>query len=100
LLLEELLLNYPAVARCTIIGVPVPEVGELPKAFVVKQAGHEIDEAFLMDFVNQQVAPYKKIRELEFVKELPTSAVGKILKRVLREKEIKKRKFITEKAGP
>jgi len=38
-----------------------------------------------MDFVNERVAPYKKIRELEFIDNLPISAAGKVLKRVLRE---------------
>lgn len=44
----------------------------------------------LMKFVNEKVAPYKAIRELEIVSELPTSAAGKILRRALREQELKK----------
>jgi long-chain acyl-CoA synthetase len=47
-------------------------------------------EEELMKFVNEKVAPYKAIRELEIRKELPLSAVGKVLRRVLREEELKK----------
>jgi long-chain acyl-CoA synthetase len=47
-------------------------------------------EKEIMDFVNEKVAPYKAIREVEFRKELPMTMVGKVLKRVLQEEERKK----------
>lgn len=89
--LEELLFQHPAVASCTVIGIPDPEVGEWPKAFVVRQPGLTISETSLMDYVNSQVVPYKKLREVEFVEEIPVSAAGKVLKRLLREREMSRR---------
>jgi len=85
--LEELLFQHPAVANCTVIGVPDPAVGEWPKAFVVRKPGQEVTEKDLMDFVNDQVVPYKKVREVEFLEEIPVSPAGKVLKRLLRQKE-------------
>ena len=87
--LEELLFKHPAVANAAVIGKKVLEVGEIPKAFVVKKAGAQVSGEELMEFVNQQVIPYKKIRELAFVDEIPVSAAGKVLKRVLRDQEAK-----------
>jgi long-chain acyl-CoA synthetase len=90
--LEELLFQHPAVLNCTVIGVPDPNVGDLAKAFVVKQDDIRIGEQELMDFVNKQVTPYKKLRELCFTDALPISPTGKILKRELRRQEIEKQK--------
>ena len=59
--------------------------GEAPKAFVVSDDGVDPDE--LMAYVAERVAPYKRIREVEFVDEIPKSASGKILRRVLRERQ-------------
>jgi acyl-coenzyme A synthetase/AMP-(fatty) acid ligase len=56
--------------------------GEAPKAFVVAE---DVDADELMAYVAERVAPYKKIREVEFVDEIPKSASGKILRRLLRE---------------
>ncbi|KPV44783.1 acyl-CoA synthetase [Alicyclobacillus ferrooxydans] len=85
--LEEILFRHPAVANVAVVGRPVLEVGEIPKAFVVKKADAEVTEEELMDFVNTQVAPYKKVRMVEFLDEIPVSAAGKVLKRVLRERQ-------------
>jgi len=86
--LEEILFTHPAVADCTVIGKPDPEVGEYPKAFVVLKPGAVTSAAELMDYVASRVAPYKKIREVEFVDSIPVSLAGKPLKRVLREREL------------
>ena len=88
--LEDVLYEHPAVKLCGVIGKPDPVAGEIPKAFVVLKEGMTATEEELMKFVNEKVAPYKAIRELEIRKELPLSAVGKILRRVLREEELKK----------
>ena len=87
--LEEILFRHPAVANAAVIGKPDPEVGEIPKAFVVLKPGQTVTAEALMEFVNAQVAPYKKLREVAFVDEIPVSPAGKVLKRVLRDMEMK-----------
>ena len=83
--LEALLLTHSAVADAAVIPSPDEEAGEVPKAFVVASA--ELGEAELMAWVAGRVAPHKKIRRLEFVDEIPKSASGKILRRLLVEQE-------------
>lgn len=87
--LEELLFTHSAVANAAIIGKPDPEAGEIPKAYVTLKEDSDATEEELLNFVNNLVTPYKKIRELEFIDEIPVSAAGKVLKRVLRDREIK-----------
>ena len=81
--LEAVLVSHPKVKDAGVIGVPMDDGGEAPKAFVVVDDGVEADE--LLAYVAERVAPYKKVRELEFVDEIPKSASGKILRRVLRD---------------
>jgi acyl-CoA synthetase (AMP-forming)/AMP-acid ligase II len=83
--LEALLLSHPAVADVAVIPSPDEEAGEVPKAFVVLNAETTTEE--LMAFVAARVAPYKKIRRIEFIDQIPKSAAGKILRRVLVEQE-------------
>jgi len=85
--LESLLLTYPDVDDAAVIPIPDVEAGELPKAFVVLKPGHEVAAEDVMEFVAGHVAHYKRIRQLEFVAEIPKSASGKILRRVLRDRE-------------
>jgi acyl-coenzyme A synthetase/AMP-(fatty) acid ligase len=84
--LEAILITHPQVADCAVIGVPDEEAGELPKAFVVP-AGGELDAEGLIAFVAEQVAPHKRIRTIETVEEIPKSPSGKILRRLLRDRE-------------
>jgi acyl-CoA synthetase (AMP-forming)/AMP-acid ligase II len=83
--LEAVLLSHPAVADVAVIPSPDEAAGEVPKAFIVLKGEASPDE--LMAFVADRVAPYKKIRRLEFVDTIPKSAAGKILRRVLVERE-------------
>ena len=85
--LEALLLSHKDVADAAVIPVPDEEAGEIPKAFVVKKAGAGITESELMSWVSEHVSPQKKIRQLEFTDVIPKSLSGKILRRVLVEKE-------------
>lgn len=87
--LEALLLQHPSIADAAVIPTEDEEAGEVPKAFVVlknEANGDEIGRE-IMDFVSARVAPYKRIRSIEFVNEIPKSPAGKILRRVLKEKE-------------
>jgi acyl-CoA synthetase (AMP-forming)/AMP-acid ligase II len=83
--LESVLLGHPAIADACVIGVADEAAGEVPKAFVVKRG--EVDAAQVMAWVAERVAPHKKVRFVEFVTELPKSATGKLLRRVLIERE-------------
>jgi len=90
--IEDVLYEHPAVKFCAVIGKPDAVSGEIPKAFVVLKDGSEAKEEEIKSFVNDKVAPYKAIRELEFRKELPMTLVGKVLRRVLQEEERQKAK--------
>ncbi len=83
--LEAVLLSHPAVADAAVIPSPDEGAGEVPKAFVVVRQAATPDE--LMTYVARQVASYKKVRRLEFIDQIPKSASGKILRRVLAERE-------------
>jgi acyl-CoA synthetase (AMP-forming)/AMP-acid ligase II len=82
--LEALLVNHPDVADAAVIPMPDEQSGEVPKACVVP-AGDELDPDALMDWVAERVSPYKRIRAVEVVDEIPKSPSGKILRRLLRE---------------
>ena len=86
--LEALLISHPAIADAAVIPSPDEEAGEIPMAFVVLK--EPMSEADIMAFVADNVAPHKKIRKLALVDEIPKSAAGKILRRVLVEKERQK----------
>ncbi|MEV4946326.1 4-coumarate--CoA ligase family protein [Streptomyces sp. NPDC053755] len=86
--LEALLLTHDGVADAAVIGVYDEDGNEVPKAYVVRQphaAGLTGED--IIAFVAGQVAPYKKIRRVEFVDGVPRAASGKILRRELRERE-------------
>ena len=83
--LEEILYTHPAVFQCAVVGRPDEKGGEIPVAFVRLSPDQKATEAEIMNFVNAQVAPYKQIRRVVLVDELPVNMAGKVLKRELRE---------------
>jgi acyl-coenzyme A synthetase/AMP-(fatty) acid ligase len=85
--LEALLLTHPAVADAAVIGTADEEAGEVPKGFVVLREGARADAAELAGHVASHVAHFKQIRAIEFIDEIPKSLSGKILRRVLRDRE-------------
>ncbi|USX52552.1 AMP-binding protein [Lentzea sp. HUAS12] len=81
--LEAVLRRHPAVRDAAVIGAADRVNGEIPKAFVVTQGDVTAEE--LMAFVAAEVAPYKKVRQVVFVHEIPKSVSGKVLRRLLKD---------------
>jgi acyl-CoA synthetase (AMP-forming)/AMP-acid ligase II len=79
--LEALLLTHPKIADVAVVPKADDEAGEIPKAFVVLR--EDLSPEAIMEFVAQRVAPYKKVRAVEFVDRIPKSPSGKILRRIL-----------------
>jgi long-chain acyl-CoA synthetase len=88
---EEVLYTHPKVLEAAAAGVPVgKEKGERVKAYVVLKPGVTATEEEIIEFCRQNLAPYKVPRFVEFRAELPKSTVGKVLRRVLVEEELKR----------
>ena len=85
--LESLLLAHSSVADAAVIPVADEDAGEIPKAFIVLKPDADASVNEIVDAINSQIAPYKKIRQVESATEIPKSLAGKILRRVLVERE-------------
>jgi len=83
--LEAVLRAHEAVADVAVVGVPSQAWGETPIAFVVPRTGSAIDEAALMQWMNERVGKTQRLARLQFIDELPRSPIGKVLKRELRD---------------
>ena len=83
--LEAVLLTHPSIADAAVVASPDEQHGEVPKAFVVLRGAAAEDE--ILEYVASRVAPYKRIRRMEVISEIPKSPAGKILHRVLRDRE-------------
>jgi acyl-CoA synthetase (AMP-forming)/AMP-acid ligase II len=83
--LESLLLKHPKIADVAVIPVADEESGEVPKAIVVPKGPLTADE--VINFLQPQVAHYKRVRQVAFVDAIPKSPSGKILRRILVERE-------------
>ena len=83
--LEAVLLAHPHVADAAVVRSPDQQEGEIPKAFVV--ANGPVDAQALMAWVAEQVAPYKRIRRVEFIDEIPKGPYGKVLRHILLERD-------------
>lgn len=88
--IEEVMYEHPAIQEVVVVGVPDPYRGETVKAYVVLKDGAAVTEKELDEYARKYLAAYKIPRLYEFRKELPKTAVGKILRRVLVDEEKKK----------
>ena len=84
---EDVLYAHPAVKEACVVGVPDEYRGEAVKAFVVRREGVVCTEEEIIVFCREHLVPYKVPRQVEFRKELPKSAIGKILRKELRKEE-------------
>lgn len=84
-ILEDVLQTHPAVAQAAVVASPDERLGEVPKAFIVPRRLATPRE--LIAWVADQVAPYPRIRRIEFVEQLPKSPDGKILHGLLADRE-------------
>ena len=82
--IEEVMIKHEAVSLVAVIGIPCEEMGEEVKAFVVLKEGQTITDIELISWTKERIASYKYPRHIEFMKALPMSATGKILKKELR----------------
>jgi len=82
---EQMLYRHPAVKEIAVYGIPDPLKGETVKAAIVLKQGASVTEQEIIDHCREQLAVYKAPVQVDFVQELPKSATGKILKRVLRQ---------------
>ena len=91
---EDVIYKHPATKEVVVIGVPDPYRGESPKAFISLKEEYKgkVTEQEFIDFCKKNMAAYKYPREVEFVEEIPKTASGKVLRRLLREIELEKKK--------
>lgn len=87
---EEVLFTHPKVLEAVVAGVPDAYRGETVKAYVVLKEGQTATEKEIVDYCRERIAPFKAPRAVEFRQELPKSAVGKLLRRMLVDEEKKK----------
>jgi len=93
--IEEALVMHPSVADAGVVGVPDPVMGQKTKAFVVLKAGVAPSEDLkkqLVEHCKGKIAVYKLPRDIEFIDAMPRTAVGKLLRRMLRQRELEKTK--------
>ncbi len=90
---EDKLFEHPAILEAGVVGVPDPNIGETIKAFVVLKKEYrdgKVSERDIINWAKERLAGYKYPRQVEFMKSLPRTAVGKIFRRKLRKMELEK----------
>lgn len=89
---EEVLYEHPKVQEVVCVGIPDPYRGETVKVYIILKEGQTATEDEIRAFCKERLAKYKVPRLVEFRSELPKTMVGKILRRILRDEEVKKKK--------
>jgi long-chain acyl-CoA synthetase len=84
---EDILFTHPKVELAAVVGVPDAKSGETVKAYIKVKAGESCTEDEILAFCKENMAGYKRPKLVEFREEIPTSNVGKVLRRVLRDEE-------------
>jgi acyl-CoA synthetase (AMP-forming)/AMP-acid ligase II len=82
---ENVLRTHPKIDEAAVIGVPDPEWGEEPRAVVVLKKGKQASEEEIMEFCRSKLSSFKRPRSVVFVDSLPRNALGKVIKKELRE---------------
>ena len=88
--IDEVLYQHPKVLDAIAVGIPHDYRGETVKAFIVLKPGETATAEEIVDFCKERLAIYKVPKEVEFRNELPKSAIGKVLRKILRDEEVSK----------
>ncbi|MBJ6778397.1 AMP-binding protein, partial [Pasteurella multocida subsp. multocida] len=88
--IEDVVMAHPKVASCAAVGIPDEKSGESIKVFVVVKPGATLTKEQVMQHMHDNLTGYKRPKAVEFRDSLPTTNVGKILRRELRDEELKK----------
>jgi acyl-CoA synthetase (AMP-forming)/AMP-acid ligase II len=83
--IENILCDHPAISQAAVIGIEDKRMGEVAKAFIVLKPDQDLSADALVQWSRENMANYKVPRDVEFVKDLPTNAAGKIMKYVLKD---------------
>ncbi len=83
--IEEVILKHPEVADCAVIGIPHEKWGETPLALIIPHVNATVTPEELKDWINERVAKYQRVSAVEFRNMFPRNALGKVLKRELRQ---------------
>ncbi|RFU65004.1 class I adenylate-forming enzyme family protein [Peribacillus glennii] len=83
--LENVIYTHPAVLEVAVIGQPDDRLGEIPKAFIALKEGMSLSKEEIIKYCLDRLASYKQIRDVEFIKEIPKTPSGKLMKRRLKE---------------
>ena len=94
--LENVLREHPLILDAAVIGIPHEEVGELPRAYIVRKSALLTEEQ-VADYIKTKLAPFKQLKGgVQFVESIPKATSGKILRRVLRQ-EYEEELLLSEK---